>query len=336
MAQWLHLSRNTDGWILGVDSRFRKILIDMEDPLCQFPSLICFIGGQSKSQALRALFPFNNTRRSCAPCFAKLHISTNTANTPHPILIVDGASDESKEKELGGSSMRYENQRTSFEIRRKNYQSFDEIRNTIYSHLILPFAHVVYLFPDDIGGLGKIQEILLSWLGELKDGRPRLGLTPQVVLVLTNPEVEYPASEVLYDTLSTSLGSSIASSLAIVDLRSRHALSREAKFEPLRSQLSHDIQKARRSREDEHILFSATHLEALFSKATEHMAYQGEISFNAIQAAKDHCKVPLNASIYLQEFIASAIDAGESIPAIAMYISSALIMDAYPPGMHSR
>lgn len=109
--------------------------------------------------------------------------------------------------------------------------------------------------------------------------------------MLTNPEIGVAASELIDENLREALVTSLVSSLSTVHLRDRHVLSSAARFEPLRAIMTHDREVSRHMRESEHVLFSATHFEALLYKATEHLAQEPSRHFDAIKAAREAIKL---------------------------------------------
>lgn len=57
--QWLRLKQDENGFALQYGNRLHNISNSLQRPAKQYPSLVFFLGKQSKARALRALFPGN-------------------------------------------------------------------------------------------------------------------------------------------------------------------------------------------------------------------------------------------------------------------------------------
>ena len=121
----------------------------------------------------------------------------------------------------------------------------------------------------------------------------------------------------------------------MLDLRDRHELSPPALFRPLETLLLHELDLARIARVERRLLFSAVHLDALLRKAALHVAQNPHTIFNYILAARQNYPVDESLTDHLRSFVALSKNAEVSESAVSDYVASALLMDSYPPGMHS-
>lgn len=75
--------------------RMDQIVQDMSHPTTQYPSLVYFLGNGNRVPALRSLFPQNNITRRGPAGLARLHLSTTTTSTEHPIWIAESGFHDS-------------------------------------------------------------------------------------------------------------------------------------------------------------------------------------------------------------------------------------------------
>lgn len=128
----------------------------------------------------------------------------------------------------------------------------------------------------------------------------------------------------------------MVSDVLTIDLRKLHILSPDARFLDLHAEITRDREIVRNLRDRSNLLFTATYIEALFRKAIEHLTREPNRPFNSIKAAREGNDVAPNASRHLESFIKLVTNSGKTVSEIAICIASALIMDAYPNGMHSK
>ncbi|KAJ5795906.1 uncharacterized protein N7518_004446 [Penicillium psychrosexuale] len=89
MAAWLDLLSDVTGRSLVDTGRFEEIIQGMSHPNSQYPSFIYFAGNGNRIKALQALFPHNNVTRKGPTGLIRIHLSTTTAHTEHPILFAE-------------------------------------------------------------------------------------------------------------------------------------------------------------------------------------------------------------------------------------------------------
>ncbi|KAE8384152.1 hypothetical protein BDV23DRAFT_191948 [Aspergillus alliaceus] len=89
MVVWLDLVSSPMGWSLIDTGRLDDIVQGMSHPTSQYPSLVYFAGNNKRLVALQSLFPLNNITRRGPAGLARLHLSTTTASTEHPIVFAD-------------------------------------------------------------------------------------------------------------------------------------------------------------------------------------------------------------------------------------------------------
>jgi len=325
MSTWLELRSNSDGWTLVDHGRLRELRELLDDPLNQRPATSLFLGGATKSTALKSIFPHSNTQRRCSPGILKLHMIAHSSDTPRPILVFEGNHHVSpRSLKTSPASARH--------IRCVENQSYDATRNKILSCAICPFVHTIYMFVDDLGGIDEVQKILWSWLTDIAHRYEPFAARPVLVLVMTKNERAAKPTVLDYQ-LQSSLLEKMISGLVTLDLTGRQSLSPCARFQPLQSIFFDDAQAGLDLHDAEKELFSMIHLESLLKKALLHITQQPDTIFSPVHAAREENPVPAGAMRHLRQFISSTKTA-LSQETQAHFIANALLMDAYPPNMH--
>lgn len=127
----------------------------------------------------------------------------------------------------------------------------------------------------------------------------------------------------------------VASELTVVDLRDRHELSPTAAFEPLRRVILDKLESVHTEQTQQGMLFSATHFAALWkSSVRSKMRRSGSKGFDCLHVARTGFPSSPNRQIHLTEFLKHAGEGDCDIGDVHTFVASALLMDAYPPGMH--
>ncbi|KAJ5178966.1 hypothetical protein N7492_002176 [Penicillium capsulatum] len=81
-------------------------------------------------------------------------------------------------------------------------------------------------------------------------------------------------------------------------------------------------------------MFSATHLSELFRLAVENLCLSPLLQFDFIAATRQQNPLDGSFTSHLKEFLVLAGKSRAPYEAISSHIASAVLMDAYPPGMH--
>jgi hypothetical protein len=122
-----------------------------------------------------------------------------------------------------------------------------------------------------------------------------------------------------------------------LDLRRRSDLSDVAMFEPLRRLLQARLTQIRDEEEREGRLFSAVHLNAFWkANLTDEARFSNRGSLDLLAIARQGfppaCVQVNHVRRHFDQFTAPSLSQEQRNE----FIASALLMDAYPPGMHSK
>jgi hypothetical protein len=189
------------------------------------------------------------------------------------------------------------------------------------------------LFIDSVLDRKAAQDLLAEPGRRLAFGKQTVMSSMRAIIVLTRQNTSDTAS-MESDTFEVGLD---AKEVIILDLRGRSDLSDVAMFEPLRRLIQARLPQIRDEAETEGRLFSAVHLNEFWkasllgevrfhNRATldllaiaRHGFPPASVQVNHVRRHLDQFKAPLLTQEHMNEFV-----------------SSALLMDAYPPGMHSK
>ena len=125
--------------------------------------------------------------------------------------------------------------------------------------------------------------------------------------------------------------------VTILDLRDRSELSPTVVFEPLRSLILDEIQEIRKIQKEKCLLISAVYLNTLWDRTLQlQMKGPNPTNLDCLLVARGayiRNKAMVNCFVELQKQVAnSACHESE----LDKFIASALLLDAYPPGMHRK
>lgn len=159
----------------------------------------------------------------------------------------------------------------------------------------------------------------------------------RVVIVLTDPTAVYETDPEKETVLQFDIADEREQMVSILDLCDCHQLSPAAAFEPLRHLLLDDLQASQTHRTEQGLLFSAVHLNFLWNQTLQqgllvlHMA-----RVNCLQITRERLPVDPSFQGHLVNYLEQLSKAGCSIDEVHAFVASAILMDAYPPGMHSE
>lgn len=334
MAGWLDLVSDSTGWTLVDTGRLDDLIQGMSHPNTQFPSVVYFAGNGSRIKALRALFPYNNITRRGSAGLARLHLSTRTANTEHPLLLVE--SSLSSVSGVGECDLRRwasDNLRRYHILQDRSRRVF-EIQQQVISQMLLPWTNLFCVFVDTHSEIRNACQLLKKHHRTVTIGSEPTADSMHIVIVLTatqDSEID-DISEVSHEFESAGI---TGVDITILDLRDRYELSPTAAFEPLRSLIQNGTRDIRAERSRQGLSFSATHLNTLWTRTLRlEIGSSDATLLDCLEVAREHHRLHNIERECLFEFINQANCHAYSQDGIHNFIASALLMNAYPPGMH--
>lgn len=322
-AEWLRLWRVQHGWNLTSETRLQQLRSSEQEPVESYPSIAMFVGGKSKNEALERTFPCNNKSRRNGNCLASLREDCKPVSAPYPLLFADvDLPLRYAEKEAPTALSCHE--ATQYKVAWADGRSGEDIANTVFARLLLPFVDAVFLFVDDLCApvAKNISDRIRKWTAV----RPVTKMTkPRLVLVVADEDLVKELLEELYEF------SSIAEAFASIEI----SIQKSNLFD-FRKRVEITIEAQRMSRRVHGTLFSHSHLSALFERAIEHVANGKDEDMDIIKLSRQHNMVDSRLVGHLSTFhhLCREFD----IPASEMiqHIASALVMDHLSPKMHCK
>lgn len=226
-------------------------------------------------------------------------------------------------------------------------ENAEKIAYGLYSQVFSSFADLALVFVSDFGGITNVIKLLCSWA---KDGSDHLSASAPSTVVLVNDEgSNVHTVKDVYFCLATSLLQDLnaldptrAHTISQVDARVRrylqvHILPHYASSTRLRRSFSDILRQASLKRKRLRLDFLAKHLKSLLRSALVHFAAHPTAPFTISLGARVNNPIPINLQNHLVDFLRCASLVGVTGAAsMAQLIAAALLLDAYPPGMHGN
>jgi hypothetical protein len=332
----MRLSRQNDIYLHYVD-RLTQLLRDIASPRPQYPSLISFLGKRKMERALRDIFTQNNFRRGQRDGFVNLRIDATTAGSDCPVLFADGDLDYEIPAVIEDI---HSHRRHTLPIHWTQPQ-FTSIPAIMYARLIFLFTDVICIFADDYGGLERVAALMRTWAIIGSASTLPTEVRPRVVIVVSDQQTgasqEIGESEEFHLRLGEQdpkLQANCWSAVKLVRL-AEESISSPARHRRLREILRNEVDVFRDVRIQYRALYSATHLISFFDMAVHHSARSMTLPFSFIGSSRAENPISTQYGSHLYTFLDLAHQNGYSIECFCRFVASTILMDAYPPGMHS-
>ena len=316
--------------------RLARLVGELPDPSTQLPQVVFFIGRREKNLALRQLC-HSNYRGHHRYRTINLRSDNRTSHSSQPRFFADwDPTYRSLPPAFESPRICHLEKVLPLELSQTECSVFD----FILSRLLFLFVDVLCVFADDVGGLESVRELLSGWtsIGSASSlprvSRPR-------VIVVAGDQTQSVTHRVLdeedfmFNLLHVSEIPFFAAFGEIQISRLPSAgLSPEARYITLGSEISRQLRKARHIRERHRTLFSATHLNAFFELAVHNISTAPMSSFNFIRSSRQQNPIDGAFTSHLVNFINIGNRTRLPYDDMASHVASAILMDAYPPGMH--
>jgi len=210
----------------------------------------------------------------------------------------------------------------------------------LYARLVALFSHVICIFTNDFGGLDNVTKFLTDWI---KAGNPSslpISLRPRVIVVTGEEEAvthDVLAVEGLRQGLQNDYDARISafSSISIMYLAGEHVLPL-ARHRRLKELLLSEIELSRMERIEQRAHFTAIHFEAFFRHAIDHVASSVTEPFDFVQKTRMSNEIGEDYRSHLYAFLSLGKDYFLSYESLTSYLASTILMDTYPPRIHSK
>ncbi|KAM7192215.1 hypothetical protein V8F33_008489 [Rhypophila sp. PSN 637] len=210
-----------------------------------------------------------------------------------------------------------------------------QIAHEIYFDLLAPFSSAVLLFVSDLGGIDAVTELLANWARRMMI-RPSL-VRPQVLLLFKDGPALDPKG--VHQRISSRLLKFVRISdptkpYSFLDMQKiirdcfDIRLFKGGSLRRFSQNLSSMTAQAASLRQDLRFDFSAVHLRHILQSAIIHFSSQSSGPFNVYYASRSKNPVSENLGEHIGHLVRSTKSDCSTM------VASALVMDAYPPGMH--
>lgn len=322
---WFQLVATDKSVSLSYTQRFSRLLDELPDPIHQTPTLLYFIGKKAKNEALAFIFPGNGlSNRGAGLC--RIRSDVNSIQSESPIFIADGGLNCRVTKPTSLCTC-YHN--TSYPLFWQPESKISVI-DILTTRLILPFCTAIIWFIDDFGGAQTFRRHLERWTRIKANTGIKLELRPRLILVSSRPTVSPTDLRCLCATIYQSeLFSSITT------ISSSGHKGKTPFLGQLKEKIFQEIEDMRTRLSEHHLRFSAVHLAALIEARMQQITKHNDASLDIIGIARRGYDLQ-----FFREHVVNFLNITQrhQVPFrdVAAFLSTALLLDAYPPGCHCK
>ena len=330
---WLHLSGN-EHFNLHYGQGPVNVVQEMTNPERQFPSLVFFIGKKAKNQALREIFPNNNIKRERFDGIVNIRLDSTTISSDSPLLFADADAHAVVPTRLG-SIFCHEDKSSPLKWQ---CQDSTKTLHALYARMVAIFSSVICVFAEDLGGLDNVGDFLVRWIEAGNPSTLPQPVRPRIIIVAKDEEAAITYDILAIESLKERLHNDrteVFSSVSVVHLAGSH-VSSLAQHRRLKEVILSEVEYTRIPRLESRTCFSATHFAALSRRAAEHVAKSNTEPFDLVRNTRIGNELGDDYRDHLSNFLRSGKDFFISYESLASFIASTILMDAYPPRMHSR
>ncbi|KAI1359471.1 patatin-like phospholipase-like protein [Xylaria arbuscula] len=305
-TSWLRLARTDHHLTLEVSDRVKRLADHHEN---QCPNLLVLIGGQSKIPALSSL----GMSRTLPLSHGK---SPNDERYKRP----------------------HRPRRSS--IQPGCHETRAEVADYLYHRILIPFADIVCLFVDDLGGLEVIARHVAAWIS---NGKPSTTFIPPWLVLVVKSQSEQDILAAFRRSIRAKTSCNlhehfrgvrvISVTMQIPGTRSRMRR-QDASWQRFSSQIPTLLEEMSRSRRASRLSFSAHHLAELLERAVQQATCTAWSPVDPVHASRMMNPVSDELEMHLGNFL-QTIRSVDAIQTFAVpVIASSFLLDNYPPGMH--
>ncbi|ERF68658.1 hypothetical protein EPUS_05719 [Endocarpon pusillum Z07020] len=317
--------------------RFGRAINELPRPDEQYPSLVHFVGKKSKNLALKYLFPQNNIRRGASTNGStNLRLDTTTIGSDRPLLFCD-SDPFAAASTHGGWNLCHSVVAYPLSWAPTTEYTTGEV---VEARLLFLFSDVICVFVDDFSGLDQVAERIVRWVRIGSASSHPEALRPRLILVVSEKTLDKSFSDLrleefrheLYERCEDGLAK-VFSGVQVMQLGGDH-LSPLARHCRLKDMMRANVSEMSNLRQKHMAAFSASHLKEFFVASVQHLAATVDTTLDFITTSRVGNEISGDLSYHLYTFLVLGTTYKIPYDQLASYISSALLMDAFPPGMH--
>jgi hypothetical protein len=335
--EWVEMVEGKPAPLLAYNSRFARVVGELSQPSAQFPDVVFLMGRRLKDKALRQLCRSGYRGQHRHQQSVNLRADNRTLRSQHPRLFADSdPTCRALSPAFESPQICHPHENIPVEWPSTEYTPHD----LILVRLLFLFVDVLCIFADDVGGLDVVKGLLSTWarIGSASS-LPRV-VRPRVMVVVGGQTKSVTQSfldeeDFLFHVLEPD-GPPLFSTFA--DIQTYRLppdeLSPDARFLQLNEDVSTQLRKARQAREDHMALFTATHMSAFFEDALQQMSRTMLSPFNFVRSSRRLNPLDESFTSHLTTFLSLGNRTRLPYEGMTSFVASAILMDAYPPGMH--
>ena len=334
-TSWLNLTgvQELTLWDTG---RLSRLLLELTNPAAQRPSLLLFVGRKTKDSALRELFSCNNFKRAQRDGIATLTADTLSLQSQFPVLFAESDPLIESISPAEVSAQCHEN--APFPVRWA-LQASHNLFDIVHARLFCLFVDVLCIFADDFCDFEDVVSRLRAWAACGRATRQFSMARPKVIIIKQgagpgpSSTYDFLQSEHLHYSLSQAEFREFFSSITVLHLADEQ-ISSLARHRRLKELIQQQTDEMRHIKQSVGCLFSALHLNCFFSAAVRHTAQTITEPFDFLASSRQNNPISTAYSDHLNEFLRLSRERVLSHRTQSTFIASAMLLDAYPPGMH--
>lgn len=333
-TRWLRLWKKDRNIILEASDRPRRLLKDFRD--IDVPAgVVILLGNQTKAVTD---FKLRSTRIDGPKSHGEYHLYASYLHQSRPIIICDG--DVPSHNRLPISCRLHSCHEAVDRVFMEEESTITpvEASSYIYQRLISPFADVICLFVEDVGGINSAIQRLNAWTSNYQLSS-KLFVRPALILVVKRGQKKQ--MEMAISINSTSWSNCfqrirvVTVSLSTRKLRSRSVKVKPKQCVPLRREILLSLDAVQKCRLEAGLLFSARHTAEFLFTASESAINSSWEPLNFIERSREDSPVAPSFSSHVIEFLRYFND--DALQTFALpHIASSIILDQYRPGMHGK
>ncbi|KAI8710253.1 PNPLA domain-containing protein [Fusarium sp. LHS14.1] len=325
---------------LDVTDRPQRILRDFDDPEVDTAGVLMLVGNQSKQAAFRKLLFQNEPVRARASGEVHLLVSSFREYRQRPFMMVDTDIPKSQSRPSSPRGRQCHEVTVHTFMENSMPSEVSEVHDHLFHKALLPFADVICVFVEDIGGFQASLRRVIAWL---EKGPPsKSPVRPRILLVVNQEDkqqhrivlercLENDPFRYLNDSFS---GVSIVGVPRLSSKRRSRRCRLTRRWQVLGPEILRALETSRQSRRRSNYLFSVQHLAEFLqhgANAARNLAYE---PFDFIKTTRVHYDVAPDLSRHISNVLEKLTSLSSLKQFAVPLIASSLLIDHYPPGMH--
>ena len=334
---WLRFSDVKDVALIDT-GRLTQVISELNDPSNQWPTLLLFVGRKAKQIALKEIYPYNNVRKGFNEGIITLRSETTSIHTKYPIFFAESDPFTSITPRTESHAHCHDISSTPLQWTKS---ISDDLLDIVHARLFGLFVDVLCIFADDYKDFDSVVRKLTTWASLGRTSFSLKGVRPKVIIVKrgnglnSTSAFDSLASEGMCYELNQRTLIRYFSSITVLYLADQQ-ISPLARHRRLKELIQRQTEEMRHLRLLNGCLYSALHLNYFFNDAIKHTAHIVQTPFNFILSSRKENRVEVEYIQHLESCL--RLHKSHQLPfdILLRYIASTILLDAYPPDMHSK